>query len=197
MDLDENASTLIVNDRLRERDHKIEKGPFTQLQTQLLTMLSSRLPSLALKTGMSSTEVLGRKNFPSLEVANDVAQGGTPTLFLDVRPRPVLEAEDREKLIQQAEEKYSEWCDDLRRLGTIESLDSCSFAYFHDVLFGDGNHTTNEGADTELANERQAVPLHQAIVHASQEQLSTSGSAWGPASSEEIMDCCKFLAHRL
>ena len=193
-DLDQNALIFILNDRLRERDQKFDAAPFSQLQNRLLATLSSRLPSLALKTGFANRG-LG-KDPSSLEVAVDVAQSGTPTVFLDVRPRPLIQAADRSQLIEQAKAKYTEWCEGLRQLGTLENLDICSIAYFHDVLFGDGDHRTVEGADVASTESRQAVPLHEAILTASQENLTTSGQSWSPASSEEVMETCRFLAHR-
>ena len=195
-DLDENAVIFVLNDQLRERDHKFDVAPFTQLRNRLLASLPSRLPSLALKIGFATRSKLGERDFPSLEVAVDVAQSGTPTVFLDVRPRPLIQASDRSQLIEQAKAKYTEWCESLRQLGSLENLDICSVAYFHDVLFGDGDHRTVEGADMASMEARRAVPLHEAILHASQENLGHSGQGWSPASSEEIMETCRFLAHR-
>eukprot|EP00966_Prymnesium_polylepis_P168155 3887729-Prymnesium_polylepis.1 len=70
----------------------------------------------------------------------DAAQGGSPTMLLDLRMRPVLtQTADRAALIDEAKAKYSEFCDQMLAAGLADTLETCSIAFFHGVLTSDGS----------------------------------------------------------
>ena len=66
--------------------------------------LGGKLPSLAIKAGMSVKFPLGRPFGSTLFSASNLVQTGTPVLFLDPRERKPLKSEsgDRQALIDQA-----------------------------------------------------------------------------------------------
>ena len=164
-DLDNNADTfIIVNDGGR--------GTFAKLIKNLTRHLAANLPSIAIKTGCSAKRHLGDKYPSTLEVAADSATSGTPTLFLDVRPVPdevYNGIGSREQLIKRAM-AFVEKQNDLMFRGTgpdeqklTETFDTCTIAFFHDVLVGDGDPSTEELTGGKAADEYEA-PLHRAIA---------------------------------
>ena len=55
-----------------------------------------------MKTGFCDMDILGHKFGNNLDIASDICQSGTPTLFLDVRPRKVLSGNTRQEMIDDA-----------------------------------------------------------------------------------------------
>eukprot|EP00966_Prymnesium_polylepis_P256349 5921871-Prymnesium_polylepis.1 len=106
---------------------------------------------------------------------------GAPVLYLDVRERPQLkETNDRTELVQEATQKYEEFCDELISVGLCDTLDSCTLAYFHKILTGSTTSASN-GAAEDL----KPLPLHEKIRRA-QEQLNdhqTTRSGTAPPDS--------------
>ena len=180
---------------LHVQDEKFDVSPFQHLLNELTRSLSARLPAIALKTGCSDKAPFGDKGSSTLEIAADVAQSGTPTVFLDVRTRPKIEADGRTDLIQKSKEKFEEWCEELLKLGTLENLDVCSIAYFHDVLFGDGDAGTTETAFGSNALSQAAIPLHRAIQETYKTERSDKVDGWQHATTEQVLETCQWLAN--
>ena len=158
-DLDNNAETfVIVNDGGR--------GTFAMLIKALTRHLAANLPSLAIKTGCSRKRPLGMKDPSTLEVAADSAISGTPTLFLDVRPvKPEIfqNVKSRDQLVQRARNAFTERNRALVERGMCDTLDACALAYFHEMLVGDGDPTTEELTGGKSAGE-EPTPIHRAIA---------------------------------
>ena len=184
-DLDHNATILIVVDNVDERKGLIDSAPFSSFLNELVRSLSSHLPSLALKTGFTY------KNDDycvCLAPVADSVQSGTPTILIDVRDRPVLSPTlDRAALIQEAKDKFKEHCGQYLQAGLNDNLDVCTFAYFHDVLTGDGSPLTTEttsrgGKNTQntgtvTGQPNSQLPLHLAIARAKNDADSTDNAA--------------------
>ena len=182
-DLDVNAVNLIIVDRINDKKGTFDSKPYTRFLTELVRSLSSKLPSLALKTGLTDKYPLSSKSESSLCQAADSAQSGTPTVIIDIRERPTLTnhttfENDRGALIKEAIEKFEQYCDQLRESTLVENLDVCTFAYFHDVLTGDGNSLTTEtssrGENLISNDQNNLLPIHLAIAHASSDDDTTS-----------------------
>jgi len=199
-DIDQHATTLLINDALDVQSEKYNSAAFARLSNAIVHRLARKYPSIAFKTGFSTKYPIGKKNSASLEVAADMAQSGTPTVFLDLRQRPQLEAKSRTELIDEAKAKYKEECKRYLEAGTIESFDVCAIAYFHDILFGDGVAQTADMPDrarVKNANQKkaQAVPLYKAIK-AAQDDSNTSwmASDMEPATPDQVMELGTWLA---
>ena len=130
------------------------------------------LPAVAVKTGFShKRDNLRNVGDPTLAYCVDLVSSGLPTVFLDVRRRPLLGvalsaeatgAANRTNLIEAAKVAYATWCDALRAEGLADTFDACTLAHFHDVINGDGDHRTIEitgGASAEAGG----VQLWRAI----------------------------------
>jgi len=170
-DLDQNATNLIIVDNINEKKGCLDGKPFDRFMNELVRYLSSRLPSLAIKTGFTMKYPISFKAGSCLAPAADAAQAGTPTLLLDVRERPQLSPTlDRAQLIAEAKQKFEQHCDQYLEGGVVDAFDVGSFAYFHDVLTGDGSSLTTETSSrggTLHGKRRKSLPLHLAIMHAS------------------------------
>ena len=167
MDLDPNAMTYIIIDSVDEKKDLIDQEPFNLFSNELTRYLSTVLPSLALKTGFTDKTPVGYVSAASMQLATDSAQSGTPTILIDIRDRPTLTpTNDRQMLIEEAKKKFEEHCAALVENGTCESFDACTFAYFHDVLTGDGSASTTELTSRGIKNATNSenLPLHAAIA---------------------------------
>ena len=209
-DLDSNAKNFIIFDSIDSNNGSIQDNPFNKFKTELVRTLSSQLPSLALKTGFSSKHPSNNTSgsFGStgsvLKNASDASQSGTPTVLLDFRDRPTLSStSDRAELIDEAKEKFIEHCEEYRAAGLVECMDVCTYAYFHDVLTGDGSHLTTEtsshGETGKNKRRKDTIPLHEAIGDTSSNDLSSRSKKIGlmqRANMQQIGEVADWVAHK-
>lgn len=209
-DLDPNAMLYILVDSIdQKKDRCNDKRAYNRLMTELVRCLGATLPSLAVKTGNANkvTLVQAQSAISSLGVAMEVAMSGTPLIFLDVRPRKVIqESTSRDDMISAAKQHFTEHCDALLAASLAESLDCCTIAYFHDVLNGDGNASSTElGHGSRLGrSEIKLETLHQAISRHQRDDESGASEAGDqqltkrllPASSGQIAAVASWLAER-
>eukprot|EP00966_Prymnesium_polylepis_P086112 1993097-Prymnesium_polylepis.1 len=121
-----------------KKEIKWDKGPFNNLVSNLVRYLGSSLPSLTIKTGFAASSTLAHagKSISAIDIALNVAQAGSPVLFLDVRDRPLIEAAtDRVALVEAAKTALETHSDALLAAGLAESFSCCSIAYLYDALF--------------------------------------------------------------
>eukprot|EP00966_Prymnesium_polylepis_P335352 7390712-Prymnesium_polylepis.1 len=67
-DLDQNAVTYILVDNVHPKKGTIDTAPFGHFMNELVRFLANRLPSLAIRTGLSAKMHLGNKHAHSLEI---------------------------------------------------------------------------------------------------------------------------------
>ena len=195
-DLDKNLTTLIFVDSTEEKKCAFDPVPFANFVNELTRYLSSRLPSLAIKTGFSGKYKLGDPWPGTLAGASDSAQSGTPTLLLDVRQRPELKpTTDRAALIREALQLFEEESKKYIALGINEAFDVCSAAYFHDVLMGDGCSSTTEftakGRKSQSTTGEGILPLHAAIELARSDEIDKDrlfNGVMRPATEQQITE---------
>ena len=159
-DLDGNAFLfMIVDDGGR--------GQFAMLMNALMRHLRADLPSIAIKTGCSRKRPLGFGDPSSLEIVADVASSGTPVIFLDVRPvaeGSLTGAKSRGQLISKAKRAVMKRNQLLRtKQNLCDTLDICMLSYWHEVLYGDGDPSTEENFPGGH-NDDEPTPLHRAIA---------------------------------
>lgn len=269
-DLDPNARTFILVDSLTttvsarglKKVETYDTSSYSNLMTELVRYLSSTLPSLALKTGFTNKDNLSSPLSACLKYAADVAQSGTPVLFLDVRRRPIIHdnmmrrekqrqlreaaqsdaagngdeegdvetgeeppppvvarssrdsssdrafpvnerampINERSALIQCAMRFYERDCKKLLQNGVAETLDVCSIAYFHDVLYGDGNtHTTEAAWNGGMKHtEQEATPLYLAIRRARDgtDGVGDKDGVLGKPTPDQIAMVARWLTER-
>ena len=200
-DLDPNATCIIMTDCINPKKDRHDFGPFNNLRTQLLRHLSSNLPTLAVKTGMTLKGGIGSTFVGSLNALVTSVQNNTPTLCLDVRARKplALTSSSREELIGAAKAQVDASCDELLERGVAETLDACTLAFLHDALTGDGNASTTEGAvaGAPLSHAR-AMPLHAAIRWAREGSGAQADKQSMPrASSQQLSDVSRWTSHAL
>ena len=197
-DLDPNSMIYLMVDTINPRKDRLgERGPYNKLINELLRYLAQTLPCLTIKTGHSDKPSLARasQHASGLGVAMEAMLSGSPLLFLDMRERPVLEAMDRSKLIEQAKVAYERNCTSLLEVGVAETFDTMAVAYFHDVLFGDGDVHSSAGRH-QGGSKRQSVPLHEAIKRAEEGRGATHDGKLAPASVQQVHDTALWLANR-
>ena len=81
-----------------------------------------------------------------------------------------MEIQSQTRRQTEAKTKFEAHCDKFVEAGITDAFDVGTFAYFHDVLTGDGSSLTTETSSRGGAvqgKERESLPLHLAIVHAS------------------------------
>ena len=201
-DLDRNATHFIIGGILCDKTGTEDYAPFDNFTSEMVRTLTVKLPSIAIKTANSN-------KFPNivLRSALQASQSGTPTLFLDFRKRPTLSpTSDRGKLIEEAKEKFTEHCEALMANGTPETMESCTIAYFHDVLTGDGSHLTTEVSSRGNVRSKSGSsckqPLHAAIREANCEDSDMGGqkinstSTLVRATPQQIQDVADWIAHQ-
>lgn len=159
-DLDGNAVAFVIVD-------DGGRGQFAMLTNALTRHLRQELPSIAIKTGCSRKRPLGFGDPSTLEVAADMASSGTPVVFLDVRtvPRGAFDGVlSREMMISRAKQLIIERNRELRASGRkCDTLDVCMVSFFHEVLTGDGDPSTEEMFPGGF-NDDTPTPLHRAIA---------------------------------
>jgi hypothetical protein len=123
---------------------------------------------------------------------------GSPLLFLDLRDRPIItDAQDRATLIRGAKEQYDEACDKLLKLEVprAEIYDSMTVAYFHEVLFGDGDVRTTEHSH-KTRNTGKQCPLYEAIENAQEGRGATHIGKLPPATVQQVSETANWIANR-
>eukprot|EP00929_Paragymnodinium_shiwhaense_P084675 TRINITY_DN452_c0_g1_i2.p1 TRINITY_DN452_c0_g1~~TRINITY_DN452_c0_g1_i2.p1 ORF type:complete len:985 (+),score=113.78 TRINITY_DN452_c0_g1_i2:91-3045(+) len=198
-DLDSNATRMIFFDNIDPKKATFDRAPSNKLMSELLRHLCAAVPSLAVKTGMSTRTLLGEASKTSLFVPAEFALGGIPVLCLDARlrnrlnlPNNIPEELIRERMIDAAKKQLEKRCEDLLQLGLAETFDVCSLAFIHDVLYG-STELDNNLADNFVPS----IPLHTAI------ELTKEGEGGmvlqdgvPAASAHQIADVSVWLAHR-
>jgi hypothetical protein len=198
-DLDPNAMIYLLVDTIHpKREHLDHRGPFNKLMNELVRHLATTLPSLTIKTGNSDKPSLEKSGAfeTSLAVAMESMLSGSPLLFLDVRERPIIQAADRETLINQAKAEYDKACNALLQVGLAESFDAMTISYFHDVLFGDGNPSSSEAYQEGRKRGTAHVPLYEAIERAEDGRGATFSGLLAPASVQQINDTATWIANK-
>lgn len=196
IDLDSNAVTLIINDRLDTQKQTLDEAPWASLVTELLRMLAANLPSLAVRTGSTVKASSSVKGPGTLESSMAAALSGTPHVFLDLRKHPIPDSVlDRAALIEHAKQDFSRRCAELVDHGIIEALDCCTIAFFHEALFGDGNAAT---LDVNLEGGRgRSESLHKAIRRLQSNEIEAAHlPTLKRASSEQVREVADFIAER-
>jgi hypothetical protein len=123
---------------------------------------------------------------------------GSPLLFLDLRDRPIItDAQDRATLIRVAQEQYDEACDKLLRLEVprAEIYDAMTVAYFHEVLFGDGDVRTTDHPHKTRSTGKQC-PLYEAIENAQEGRGATHIGKLPPATVQQVSETANWIANR-
>ena len=166
-DLDPNATRYIIADSINPKEMRYrDYSAMQKLQGELIRYLASTLPSIAFKTGDTT--------FFGLEAPVSLCAIRTPVVFLDMRRRHFIDAANRSEFIRQAIENtdverralYARGLTDLTLHGygktCMNNLVCCEIAYFHDVLFDDGEYRT---AGINLYGEERSrlLPLHEAL----------------------------------
>ena len=192
-DLDPNAMIYLLVDTIHPKKERLnERGPFNKLMNELLRYLATTLPSLTIKTGHSDKPVLEKasQHASSLAIGMEGMLSGSPLLFLDLRERPLIEAADRQALIDKAKKMYEASCDALLQRGLAETMDAMTISYFHEVLFGDGDVTTT---DTHSHAGRQC-PLYEAIKRAEEGRGATFSGKLAPATVQQVSEVSLWMA---
>jgi hypothetical protein len=212
-DLDPNAMIYIIADCVDSTHGTMNTTPMNKFIAELTRQLASTLPSVALKTGKSwkETTATTSRHSAGLFHALQMALTGTPLLFLDQRVRSAdvcMDAEsnpvtDRATLIARALEVHNGECDKYLALAqageaSIEFLDCDTLAYFHDILFGDGDSSTHDTRQTKETQQR--IPVHKAIERARINfyagAVEAQDGSLAPPSQKQIADVAAFIADR-
>ena len=162
--------------------------PPAYLSLTFQTQGNSDKPTLETALGFAS----------SLAVAMEAMLSGSPLLFLDMRSRPLLQSPDRETLIANAKEGYEAICNEMLEHGVAETFDAMSIAYFHDVLYGDGNHFTTETYqdDGGVRSIGARCPLFEAIERAAEGAGAIFAGALAPATVQQVNETSTWLANK-
>ncbi len=188
---------LLVDTINAKNDALGDKGPFNKLVNELIRHLASTLPSLTIKTGNSARPSLAQAqaSASSLGVAMENMLSGSPLLFLDLRERPSLKAEDREALITMAKTEYEKTCDTYLKQGLAETFDTMTIAYFHDVLFGDWDMNATVTRSEKMILERK-FPLYEAIERAQEGKKTTFNGLLAPATVQQVRETAHWISNK-
>ena len=104
---------------------------------------------------------------------------------------------DRQSLIEACKQSYLEFGDSLFKEGLAECFDTCAMAYFHDVLYGDGDVTTTEEGGGLAGYIGGLIPLHEAIRIEERGLGAVHNDAFAPANSTQLADVSSWLAIRI
>jgi hypothetical protein len=164
LDLSPDAPNLVVTDTIDLKRYVVgEKGPGTALTTALIRHMSSFLPAIAFRSGHGTFRSMNDGAPHSLFRAIDALNSGCPVVFLDVRERETCAAATRQEIIDKAMAQFVELNKALAEKGTLDSYNCCAVAWFHDVLYGDGDSNTapraNGGGDASPEAAHAAAPL--------------------------------------
>ena len=217
-DIDPNAEVLLMADSIEsKKESSWDGGPMNRLITRLVRYLGSTLPSLTIKTGWGDTLKLTQTGASQsgVDIALNVAQGGAPVLFLDVRERPLIEAANRAALIEAAKQQYIERADALLKLGRADALYSCTIAHLHDICYGDRkDHAAKMqrrastarldlAASGATASVKRRTPLHEAVRQASDTNYlmrkgreSDAAQGMGRATADQVNEVAGWFADR-
>ena len=203
-DLDANASCIILTDCINPKRDQIDAKPFASLMGALVAHLSSSVPSIALRTGFSCKDNLGDSSAMHLNMVNSRAQSGTPVLALDIRPRTELledsgrVSQTRGDVVAAAQRQIDASCDALLGSGLAETFDVCTLAFLHKALTGDGDVLASKSVGGHASTSGAAVPLHEAIRRAREDEGGTVEEGDLPrASPTQIADVAEWLSNRI
>lgn len=219
MDIDAHVPCLILCDTLAAKEDRFDRSGYQQLVAALPRFLGAQVPTLAVKSGYNILEKsIDSGSLHGLGHMAKHVQSGNQLLCLDVRRRAVLRSggtngvATREALIAAAKSQLEAWSDELiAKNGAGELLVSCSIAFMHEALFGDGISRTagiDEAGGVRGAHARQSVPLHAAIARAaasgrrrgrgassSHSCLAKGGAEkLPPATPEQVREAAQWLA---
>ena len=94
----------------------------------------------------------------------DALNSGCPVVYLDVRTRAGCNAGTRQDIIDKAKADYLADCAKLKEAGAFgDSLNGCALAWFHDVLFGDGDPMTTGSLQSSNAETGTPQAIHEAL----------------------------------
>ena len=197
-DLDPNADLLMVFESVNEKKRSIhQRGPQSALMTHIVKFFSASIPSLVVQTGAShkSSFAIAPQCSVSLRTVLNASLAGSPVLFLDVRTRSKLKADDRSSLIEAAKQEFVAYDESLRQQGLADTFDVCALAFFFDALFGDGDASTSEEV---RGTSTKAMPLHAAIAAAESGRTGDfDDQAFAPATSEQVAATANWLADQM
>lgn len=84
-------------------------------------------------------------------------------------------------MIEAAKAAYDQWANELCQADLADTLDACTLAWFHEILFGDGDSATADLTGAAKHDTMSGVPLIEAIKllrlqqHAQERLLSVQG----------------------
>jgi len=201
-DLCEDAPVIIVTDNIDTAKSGYDRAPCSRLQTAIIRHLSAtkQLPSLSIKTGFGDWEVYNNDKSFSLLRSVDALHAGSPVLFLDVRERKVVPAQNREDLIEKGKEVFARHCDKLAEGRMWDQLNTCAVAFFYDILFGAGNPHTSSDASNRQA--RVPTPIHRAIQQRQRSAFlpdpsSDRSDRFSPATKEQVIEVSTWVTMRI
>ena len=212
IDLDTNASCLILVDSIdmskdSGRGEILIQNEGLRLKNELVRHLASTLPSLTIKSLGGSKKPLDEALWvqSGLGVALESMLSGSPLVFLDIRERKPLDCVkafkdeknplpfDRAKLIKEAMDMYNQSCDDLLFKGLVETFETCSIAYFHEILEGDGDVDTTDSQHRA----RKHMPIWEAIkYYSSQAGSAGERTSKHAATDKQVEQVATWLAKR-
>ena len=206
-DLSADAPLVIITDGIDAKQDKPHvRGPATRLLTALIRHLNvvMGLPSIAFRTGWGAAGSLKDESAPSMLRALDALNSNCPVIFLDVRQREVCTLAVRQEIIDKAKADYMKLCDKLVEAGTFDWLNVCAVAWFHDVLFGDGDPSTTGNQAGSTMDAGSPTAIHEALRlrrlrerQGSTEALqSASEQPFRAATPEQVLDVARFLSER-
>ena len=208
-DISRDAPLVIITDGIDARSRTcMQRGPANTLLTSLIRHFHLTLPSIAFRTGYGNAKSLTTDGAMSILRAKDALNARSPVVFLDVRERKGCSAKTRQEMIDKAKRDYSKLCSDLEKKGTMDWFNVCALAWFHDVLYGDGDaRTTTKPEDhTSGLGLENPQAIHEALRFMEMQSKQTfhrkgSNSAHeqglGRATHEQVVDVSNFIAKEI
>ena len=173
---------------------KTDKKALPVFQEEMLQALSSKLPTLCVRTGASNSSVPLSSNV-------QLANRDIPVLMLDSQPRPVSEIviksddpKTRTQLVAEAIKNNEARHKKLWEMGKVQSYDQHDLAYFFDVLNDDGDAGTSawvEEAKDEDANSSELTEedsLLASLERSEKEGREGPGRAFTAEHLDEVVD---------
>ena len=205
-DMSPDAPFVIMTDGIDAKAKKcLERGPANTLLTSLIRQLSDTLPSIAFRTGYANAKSLATEGAMSVVRTLDALNAGTPVVLLDVRERKGIPEPTRQQMIDRAKDDYLQLCSDLEKKGTMDWFNVCAIAWFHDVLFGDGDSRTTSvllGGPRYLAFQRPQA-IQEALRSLELKSKEVHCNEFGgthkkePATHAQVEDVAHFIANRM
>ena len=208
-DISPDAPLVIITDGIDVRSNTcMQRGPANTLLTSLIRHFHLTLPSIVFRTGYGNAKSLTTDGAMSILRAKDALNARSPVVFLDVRERTGCSAKTRQEIIDKAKQEYSKLCSSLEEKGTMDWFNVCALAWFHDVLFGDGDTRTTTKAENHTSGLGLENPqaIHEALRSMEMQSKQTfhrkgSNSAreqgLGRATHEQVVDVANFIAKEI